>query len=205
MADSDRVERDGDPLARLIEALTGLPGIGPKTAERLAFHLLMVTPEEAMRLAYAIRDVKEKVRRCAVCFNVGPTDPCAICRDPKRDRATLCVVELPNDLWAIERTAQYRGLYHVLLGRLAPLDGIGPDRLTVQKLLDRCRGGEVREVILATNPTAEGDATAVYLQRQIQPLGVRLTRLARGLPSGSTLEYANRAVVTDALQGRRDF
>ncbi len=198
-------DKKDDPLAALIEALSGLPGVGAKTAERMAFHLLMAPAEEAMRLAYAIRDVKEKVRHCAVCFNIGPADPCAICRDPKRDRATLCVVEQPGDLWAIERTSQFRGLYHVLLGRLAPLDGVGPDRLTAAKLVERLRGGEIREVILATNPTAEGDVTAVYLQRLVQPLGVRVTRLARGLPSGSTLEYANRAVVMDALQGRREF
>lgn len=195
-----------DPLARLIEALCGLPGIGEKTAERLAFHLLMASKEEAMRLAYAVRDVKEHVRLCAVCFNVGASTPCAVCRDAKRDRATVCVVEQPGDLWALERTGQYRGLYHVLGGRLAPLDGIGPDRLTAQSLLDRLRGnGEIREVILATNPTAEGDATAVYVLRLLQPLGIKVTRLARGLPSGSTLEYANRAVLTDALQGRREF
>ncbi len=198
-------EKNRDPLAVLIEALAGLPGVGAKTAERMAFHLLMAPSEEAMRLAYAIRDVKEKIRHCAVCFNIGSDDPCAICRDPKRDRAVLCVVEQPGDLWAIERTAQYRGLYHVLLGRLAPLDGVGPDRLTAAKLAERLRAGEIRELILATNPTSEGDATAVYLQRLVQPLGVRITRLARGLPAGSTLEYANRAVVMDALQGRRDF
>jgi recombination protein RecR len=198
-------EKNHDPLAGLIEALAGLPGVGAKTAERMAFHLLMAPAEEAMRLAYAIRDVKEKIRHCAVCFNIGPDDPCAICRDPKRDRAVLCVVEQPGDLWAIERTAQYRGLYHVLLGRLAPLDGVGPDRLTAAKLAERLRAGEIRELILATNPTSEGDATAVYLQRLVQPLGVRITRLARGLPAGSTLEYANRAVVMDALQGRREF
>jgi recombination protein RecR len=201
----ERSNENRDPLESLIEALTGMPGIGQKTAERLAFHLLMATPEEAMRLAYAIRDVKEKVRPCSVCCNVGSTDPCPICLDAKRDRATVCAVEQARDLWAIERTGRYHGLYHVLGGHIAPLDGIGPDRLTVQRLLDRCRGGEVREVILATNPTAEGDATAVYLQRQLGPLGVRVTRLARGLPAGSTLEYANRAVVTDALQGRREF
>jgi recombination protein RecR len=198
-------DKKDDPLARLIEALTGLPGIGAKTAERMAFHLLMVTPEEAMRLAYAIRDVKEKVRPCSVCFNIGSSDPCAVCRDERRDRSLLCVVEQPGDLWAIERTAQFRGVYHVLLGRLAPLDGVGPDRLTAQKLVERLRSGAIREVILATNPTAEGDATSVYLQRLVQPLGVKVTRLARGLPSGSTLEYANRAVVMDALQGRREF
>jgi recombination protein RecR len=196
---------DKDPLAVLIEALAGLPGVGTKTAERMAFHLLMASSEEAMRLAYAIRDVKEKVRHCATCFNVGSADPCPICRDPKRDRSLLCVVEQPGDLWAIERASTYRGLYHVLLGRLAPLEGVGPDRLTAQKLVERLRGGEIREVILATNPTAEGDVTAVYLQRLVQPLGIRITRLARGLPAGSTLEYANRAVVTDAMQGRREF
>lgn len=195
-----------EPLARLIEALTGLPGIGEKTAERLAFHLLMASKEDAMRLAYAIRDVKDQVRLCAVCFNVGASTPCAVCRDPKRDRATVCVVEQPGDLWAIERTGHYRGLYHVLGGRFAPLDGVGPDRLTVQPLVERLRSdGDIHEVILATNPTAEGDATAVYLLRVLQPLAVKVTRLARGLPSGSTLEYANRAVVADALQGRREF
>jgi recombination protein RecR len=196
---------DKDPMAVLIEALAGLPGVGTKTAERMAFHLLMASSEEAMRLAYAIRDVKEKVRHCATCFNIGPADPCAICRDPKRDRATLCVVEQPGDLWAIERASSYRGLYHVLLGRLAPLEGVGPDRLTGQKLVERLRAGGIHEVILATNPTSEGDTTAVYLQRLVQPLGIRVTRLARGLPAGSTLEYANRAVVTDALMGRREF
>ena len=197
--------RNGDPVARLIEELSRLPGIGAKSAERLAFHLLLASKEEAMRLAYAVRDLKEEARSCGVCFNVGAQDPCPLCRDDRRDRAVICVVEQPNDLWAIERTGQYRGSYHVLLGRLAPLDGIGPDRLTIGPLVERLRRGEGREVILATNPTAEGDATAVYLQRLVQPLGVKVTRLARGLTAGSTLEYANRAVVAEAMAGRREF
>ena len=185
----------------MIAELAKLPGIGERTAERLAFHLLSERAEEALKLSEAIRDLKEKVRACSVCTMITETDLCGICADPKRDRSTVLVVELTRDVWSIEKTGAYRGLYHVLQGRLSPLDGIRPEDLTLKKLADRIRSGGVREVILATNPTAEGDATAYYLQTQLD--GPRVTRLARGLPAGSTIEYASRSVLTDALDGRR--
>lgn len=192
-----------EPVRRLIAELAKLPGIGERTAERLAFHLLSERAEEALKLSDAIRDLKERVRACAVCTMITETDLCGICADPKRDRATVLVVELTRDVWSIEKTGVYRGLYHVLQGRLSPLDGIRPEDLTLKKLTDRIKSGGVHEVILATNPTAEGDTTAFYLQKQLN--GVRVTRLARGLPAGSTIEYAPRTVLVDAIEGRRSL
>ncbi len=194
-----------EPIARLIEELTRLPGVGEKTAERLTFHLLAQTKEDGLRLSEAIRDLKEKVKSCGSCYNVTEVDPCSICADLKRDRGVVCVVELGKDLWAIEKSGAYKGVYHVLHGHLSPLDGVGPENLTIGRLLDRVKHGGVEEIILATNPTAEGDATAFYIQKALGPSGVRVTRIARGLPSGSSFEYASRTIVGDALRGRREL
>lgn len=193
-----------EPILRAIQELSKLPGIGEKTAERLAFHLLAQPQSEVQLLAAALRDLKEQVKACSGCYNISELDPCAVCADPKRDHATLCVVEQARDLWAIERSGAYRGGYHVLHGHLSPLDGVGPENLTIPGLLDRVRKGGVREVILATNPTAEGDATAFYIQKALGA-GIQVTRIARGIPSGGTLEYSDRTVVGDALSGRREF
>jgi recombination protein RecR len=193
------------PLARLIDAFQRLPGIGPKTAQRLAFHLLK-QPDAAVReLAEALADLKARVIHCSVCFNITDADLCRICGDPGRDAGLLCVVEEPNDLLAMERTGEYRGRYHVLLGALSPLDGIGPDELKVRELLARIEGNHVREVILATNPNVEGDATALYLSKLLRPLGLRVTRIARGLPVGGDLEYADEVTLSRALEGRREM
>ena len=194
-----------EPIVRLIQELGKLPGIGEKTAERLAFHLLAQAKPEAMLLANAIRDLKEQVKSCATCYNIAEQESCEICSDPKRDPALVCVVEQTRDLWAIERSGSYRGAYHVLHGHLAPLDGVGPENLTIPRLLDRVKKGGIREVILATNPTTEGDATAFYIQKALVPLGTQVTRIARGIQAGSTLEYSDRTVVGDALTGRREF
>ncbi len=194
-----------EPILRLIQELTRLPGIGEKTAERLAFHLLAQPKEDGLRLAEAVRDLKEKVKSCGACYNITEVDPCAICSDARRDREVVCVVEHGKDLWAIEKSGAYRGVYHVLHGHLSPLDGVGPENLTVGRLEERVRSGGVKEVILATNPTAEGDATAFYIQKALAPLGARVTRIARGLPAGSSFEYASRTIVSDALKGRREL
>ena len=192
-----------------IDDLTGelarLPGIGRKTALRLAFHLLKAPSDDAHRLARAIVAVRERVRACEVCGNLTEVSPCAICQNPRRDATTVCVVEEASDIMAIERTGEYRGLYHVLGGRLSPLDGIGPSELNVTPLIGRVSGGEVREVVLATNPSVEGEATAAYLGKLISPLGVRVTRIARGLPIGGDLEYADGVTIAEALAGRRDL
>ena len=193
-----------EPIVRLIQELSKLPGIGEKTAERLAFHLLAQPKSEAMLLSNAVRDLKEQVKSCTKCYNVSETDFCDVCADSKRDAGLICVVEQTRDLWAIERTGEFRGAYHVLHGHLSPLDGVGPENLTIPGLLDRVRKGGVREVILATNPTTEGDATAFYIQKAIGS-GVKVTRIARGISAGSTLEYSDRTVVGDALSGRREF
>jgi recombination protein RecR len=182
-----------------------LPGIGPKTAERLTHYLLAAPRPQVLVLADALRAIKEAVRACRQCFNLTEGDLCQLCADPRRDRSQLCVVEQPRDLAALEKAGTYRGLYHVLQGRLAPLEGIGPEQLTVDPLLRRVQKGEVREVIMATNPTLEGDGTALYLSTLLAPLGVKITRLARGLPSGSVLEFANSQMLADALEGRRVF
>ncbi len=193
-----------EPIVRLIQELSKLPGIGEKTAERLAFHLLAQPKSEAMLLSNAVRDLKEQVKSCTKCYNISETDVCEVCTDAKRDHAQICVVEQTRDLWAIERTGAFRGAYHVLHGHLSPLDGVGPENLTIPGLIDRVRNGGVREVILATNPTTEGDATAFYIQKAIGT-SAQVTRIARGIQAGSTLEYSDRTVVGDALSGRREF
>ena len=192
-----------EPLSRLIEELNRLPGIGPKMAQRLAYFLLRAPGDQALALAEAIRVVKERVVLCSVCQNITDQDPCAFCRDENRDRSQLCVVEEPLDILALERSGAYKGLYHVLHGVLSPMDGIGPQDLKIKELLPRLRSGEVKEVIVATNPNLEGEATALYLQRLLAPLGLRLTRLARGLPVGADLEYADEVTLSRALEGRQ--
>lgn len=192
-----------DSLERLMAEFRKLPGIGARTAERLAYHVLRAGKEDAMALAYAIRDVKKNMRNCRECFNLTEDELCAVCADPRRDRTVICVVEQPKDVWAFERTGAYRGLYHVLLGRLAPLEDMGPESLTVNELVARVRESGVKEVILATNPNLEGDGTATYIREQIEPLHVSVTRIARGIPAGSTIEYANTNILQDALAGRR--
>ncbi|HXG05310.1 MAG TPA: recombination mediator RecR [Candidatus Binatia bacterium] len=194
-----------EPVARLIEALQRLPGIGPKTAQRLTFFLLKRPAEEVRELAGALVAVKERIVYCRTCFNVTDEDPCRICRDPARDARVICVVEEPNDLLAMERTGEFRGRYHVLLGALSPLEGIGPEDLKVRELLARLDAGGTAEVILATNPNVEGEATALYLAKLLRPLGVRVTRIARGLPVGGDLEYADQVTLSKALEGRREI
>lgn len=192
-------------VIKLISEFGKMPGIGQKTAERLACHILKLTVEEAMQLAYAIRDVKKLVRTCSVCFNISENDPCHICSDTSRDRTTICVVEQLADFLTIEKTGKYRGLYHVLQGHISPLEGIHPESLTIEKLLQRVKADHTKEVLLATNLNMEGDATALYIHKQLRNLGVRVTRLARGLPTGSYLEYANTAIVADAISGRSEM
>jgi recombination protein RecR len=198
-------QENGGAIGTLMRELGRLPGIGPKTAERLTHHLLAADRSQVLALADALRNVKERIRLCQQCCNLTEGDLCSLCADPRRDASVLCVVEQPRDLAALERSGTYRGLYHVLHGRLAPLDNIGPERLTIERLLQRVKAGGVQEVIMATNPTLEGDGTALYLSSLLTPLGVRLTRLARGLPSGSGLEFANSQMLSDALEGRRTF
>ena len=193
-----------EPVARLIDALQRLPGIGPKTAQRLTFFMLKRPLDEVRELGEALFAVKEKITYCRTCFNVTDEDPCRICDDPRRDDHVICVVEEPNDLLAMERTGEYRGRYHVLLGALSPLDGIGPDDLKIRELLARLDGMETTEVILATNPNVEGEATALYLAKLLRPLAVRITRIARGLPVGGDLEYADQVTLSKALEGRRE-
>jgi recombination protein RecR len=194
-----------EPVTRLIEALAQLPGIGPKTASRLTFYLLRRPAEQAEALADAIRDLKQKTVFCSTCFNITEASPCAICRDEGRDRSIICVVEEPLDVLAIERTGEYRGLYHVLDGAISPVEGIGPDELRINELMARLRREPVAEVLLATNPNLEGEATAMYLMQLLRPLGVRVTRLARGLPVGGDLEYADSVTLGRALQGRLEM
>jgi recombination protein RecR len=190
-------------VTELIEQLNKLPGIGRKTAERLAYHLLRVHETEAFALSDAIRSVRENVRYCSVCFNLSEGELCNICSDPRRDPAILCIVEQPRDLMALEQSGVYRGHYHVLLGRIAPLDGIGPDQLTIEALVERVRTGNYAEVIMATNPNVEGDGTALFISNQLGDLPVKLTRLARGVTTGSVLEYTNKEILADALSGRQ--
>lgn len=199
------MSRYAPTLVRLIGELTHLPGIGPKTAQRLTFHLLKAPKEEAFALAQAIITLKEEIRSCVVCYNISEGEQCHICADPSREGALLCVVEEANDLWAIEKTGSFKGRYHVLGGALSPLEGRGPDQLTAKALLRRLEGGEVKEVIMATNPNVEGEATAMYLSRLLKPLAVRITRIARGLPVGSDLEYADEVTLAKALEGRREI
>jgi len=198
-------------IGRLIDELGKLPGIGRKSAERLAYHLLRVNKAEAISIADAIRDVRENVHYCRSCYNLAEGELCPICSDPRRDRAQICIVEQPRDLMALEQASVYRGLYHVLLGRIAPLDGIGPDQLTIDRLIERIKESErvkeggVLEIIMATNPTVEGDGTALYLSNLLAELPVKVTRLARGITTGSVLEYTNKEVLADALTGRQQL
>jgi len=194
-----------DSIEKLIEEFSKFPGIGKKTAQRMAFFVLKQRQEEAEALAQAILDVKNKVSYCSVCFNITEDDPCSVCKDVKRDKSIVCVVEEANDVVALERTNQYKGLYHVLGGVLSPLDGIGPEDLKVKELLSRLKKKEVKEVIIATNPSTEGEATAIYLSKLIKPLGVKVTRIARGLPAGGDLEYADQTTLANALEGRVEF
>ncbi|MBI2018832.1 recombination protein RecR [Candidatus Daviesbacteria bacterium] len=192
------------PIQNLIEAFERLPGIGPKTAERLTFYLLHAPYEQAESLAHAALEMKEKTKICSICFNIGEEDTCSICSDESRDRQTLMVVENPLDVLALEK-ANYKGLYHVLHGVISPLENIGPGELHIRELLPRLKNGKVKEIILATNPTMEGEATAMYLQRLISPLGVTMTRIARGLPVGSDIEYADETTLSRALEGRKEY
>lgn len=193
------------PLARLIDELSKMPTVGPKTAQRLAFYIMRLTTEEAQSLADAIMGVKADMRYCSVCFGITDTDPCAICSNQSRSGAVLCVVEDPRDVIALERTRGFRGRYHVLGGAISPLDGVGPDDLKIAALVSRVQEGGVTEVIIATNPRVEGEATAIYLARLLKPTGVRVTRIAHGLPVGGDLEYADEVTLALALEGRRDL
>jgi len=193
-----------DPLSKLIDELQRLPGIGAKSAQRLAFHVLKTTREEIDRLADAMREVKERVTYCSVCSNITDVDPCYFCTHPGRDRRLICVVEQPENVTGIEKTRDFKGVYQVLMGALSPLHGVGPDDLKIKDLLMRVGAGGVEEVILATNPNVEGEATAIYLARLLKPLGVRVTRIAMGVPVGSDLEYADEVTMHKALEGRRE-
>ncbi len=193
-----------ESLARLIEQLQRLPGVGPKSAQRLAFHILKTPRDEAERLCEAVRDVKDRVTYCSICQNITDVDPCVYCADEARDHRTICVVEEPQNVNAIEKTRDFKGVYHVLMGALSPLHGIGPDELKIKGLLERVGAGQVDEIILATNPNVEGEATALYLARLLKPLGVRVTRIATGIPVGSDLEYADEVTMHKAMEGRRE-
>jgi recombination protein RecR len=193
-----------EPLARLIEQLQRLPGIGGKSAQRLAFHILKTPRDEAERLCAAVRDVKDRVTYCSTCNNITDVDPCEFCTSATRNHALICVVEEPQNVGAIEKTREFKGVYHVLMGALSPLSGIGPDELRIKGLLTRVGDSRVDEVILATNPTVEGEATALYLARLLKPLGVRVTRIAMGVPVGGDLEYADEITMHKALEGRRE-
>ena len=193
------------PMAKLIDELKHLPGLGAKSAQRIAFHLLKVEDGEADRLAEAIRELKASIRLCEVCNNITETSPCSICDDGSRDAQLLCVVEDSANIVAIEQTGRYRGGYHVLMGVLSPLQGVGPDQLRIDGLVNRVKQGGIQEVVMATNPTAEGEATALFLSKLLKPLGVRITRIATGVPVGSELEYVDRATMARAMDGRKDF
>jgi len=192
-------------VSRLVEAFSRLPGIGPKTASRLTYYLLRAGREDAQALSQALAELHEHTMLCSLCCNISETDPCDMCADPHRDRSTVCVVEEPLDVLAIENTGRYKGLYHVLHGHISPMERIGPDELHIRELMGRLQEGTVQEVIVATNPTLEGDATGMYLARLIEPLGIRITRLALGLPRGGDLEYADRVTLAEALAGRREM
>ncbi len=194
-----------ESLSRLIEEFGKLPGVGPKTAERLAFHILKAEPAEAMALAKAISDVKNKTKHCKICYNLSEETICRICSDPRRDKSLICVVEQPKDLIALEKTGACKWVYHVLGGHIAPLDGIEPDDLTINQLVERVRKGDVKEVIMATNPNMAGDGTVLYISSLLKNAGVEITRLARGLPTGSTIEYASGKMLTDAIIGRQEL
>ena len=192
-------------IQNLMSELARLPGIGMRSAERIAFHLLKQSPDDALKLADAIRDVKTRIRHCSTCYNLTESDPCAVCTDPARDKGLVCVVEQPKDLLALESAGIYRGVYHVLLGRISPLEGIDPEDLTIEPLMQRLASGAVRELIMGTNPTIDGDGTALYIQSLVgtKAPNVQITRLARGLPAGSSIEYANRNILADAISGRQ--
>ncbi|MEW6360023.1 MAG: recombination mediator RecR [Planctomycetota bacterium] len=194
-----------EPMVALMEEFGRMPGIGRKTAERLAYYLLRLPEAEAMKLAHAIRDVKQKIRHCSRCFNISETDPCGVCSDPRRDQNTVCVVEEPKDVIAIEKMGRYNGIYHVLMGRIAPLEGVEPDDLTIRDLIERVRREAITEVILATNPNLEGDATALQVSKELEGMNVKITRIAKGIPSGSSIEYVNSAILADAMDGRREM
>jgi len=194
-----------EPIARLIEELNKLPGIGPKSAQRLAYHLLRSPDEEAKALAEAILTLKEKIKLCSVCFNNTDCDPCRICQDKERDHSKICVVEKPSDIFPLEQTGKYNGVYHVLHGTINPTEGVGPEELKIKELLARLKDGLVTEVIVATNPNVESETMAMYLQQIITPLGIHVTRLARGLPFGAELEYADDLTLGQALENRREF
>lgn len=193
------------PLAKLVEQFRRLPGIGPKSATRLAYHILAMDREQSRQLAEAIIEAKDKIGYCSVCFNLTDCDPCQVCSSDNRDIGLVCVVEEPQDVAAMERTREYRGRYHVLHGSLSPLDGVGPDELRLKELLARMQGGEIKEVIMATNPDVEGEATAMYVARLLKPLGVKVTRLGHGLPVGGDLEYADEVTLSKALENRREM
>jgi len=193
------------PIQNLMQRFAKLPGIGLRSAERIAFHLLKASPEEALALADAIRDVKTKIKHCSICYNLTEVDPCSVCADRGRDQGLICIVEQPKDLLALESAGMFRGVYHVLLGRISPLEGVNPDDLTLEPLMQRLAAGTVRELIMGTNPTLEGDGTALHIQNEVANRfpSVQITRLARGLPAGSSIEYANRNMLADALSGRQ--
>jgi recombination protein RecR len=194
-----------DAIETLIAELGKLPGIGARSAERLAFHILQLSGEKAAALSKAINDVKTKVRPCRVCCNLAEGDLCTVCADPRRDAGTICVVEQPKDLLSLESTGMYRGVYHVLLGHIAPLEGVEPEHLTIEALMQRVKAGGVKEVILATNPTVSGDATALHIASMLANTGVKVTRLARGLPAGGQIEYSNKSILADAITERRQM
>ena len=194
-----------EPIANLIQEFSKLPGIGPKSAQRLVYYLLRNSNEEAKALAEAILELKEKIRLCSICFNITDCDPCVICQDEERDHSKICVVEKPSDVLPLERTGKYQGMYHVLHGAINPSQGIVPEQLRINELLSRLQDGLVSEVILATNPNMEGETTALYLYRILEPLGIHITRLARGLPFGGELEYADDVTLAQALESRREF
>lgn len=194
-----------EPIQRLVEAFHRLPGIGPKSAQRLAYHILRTSEQEASALAQAVLDVKQRIRLCSQCLNITEADPCSFCQDSRRDRTIVCVVEQPLVVLAIERSGGYRGLYHVLHGVLNPMDGVGPEHIHLRELVVRLQAGDIQEVIMATNPSLEGEATAMYIQRLVGPAGVKVTRLARGLPSGADLEYTDDVTLARALEGRQEI
>ena len=194
-----------EPLARLIDELKRLPGIGQKSAQRIAFHLERAPREDAERLAAAVLEAKDKIRLCSLCNNLTEQDPCDYCADPRRDPEVICVVETPYNVVGIEKTREFHGLYHVLHGALSPLQGIGPDQLKLKNLLERLKGGRIKELIVATNPNVEGEATAIYLSKLIKPLGIKVTRIAMGIPVGSELEFADEVTMLKALEGRREI
>ncbi|MBQ9801323.1 MAG: recombination protein RecR [Thermoguttaceae bacterium] len=194
-----------DSVAKTMKEFEKLPGVGKKSAERIVYHLLKATPDEAFALADAIRSMKENVRYCKHCFNLSEEEVCDICRDERRDRSILCVVEQPRDLIALEQTGCYRGLYHVLLGRVSPLDGVGSDQLTIDALVKRVKTGDFKELVMATNPTVEGDGTALAITNRLDGAAIKITRLARGVTTGSSLEFANKEMLSDAISGRQQF